>query len=124
RNLVRHGSLRVAHDRYGLNSPWSSYGIGMSLVMAPLYVVGRAVAGDGVGGAMFANAVLFAGMAVALVVYCRLDGLGWAASSAAAGAVALGTPLLSHVATGFSEVGVALGVAWGLVGVAAAARGD
>src|SRR6516162_6474742 len=45
-SIASHGSLLVQHDVFGLNRPYSSYGIGMSLAMIPLYELAHLVGGD------------------------------------------------------------------------------
>jgi len=116
-NLVLHGSLRVTHDYLGLNTPYSSYGIGMSLAMVPLYLVGRILGVNPAGTAMMVNPVIFALIATTMTLWGRLREASWLQSLGAAALVAIGTPLLPEVATGFSELGVAFGVALGLVAI-------
>ena len=118
-NLVTHGSVRVLHDPLGLNSPYSTYGIGPSLLMAPFYLAGRAVGANPVSVAMLMNAVLWALLVVTVTALARLRRSSWSQALVVAGLVGVGTPLIAYVATGFSEVGVALAIAAGLLGIEA-----
>ena len=119
RSIAGHHSVRVTHDVFGINTPYSFYGLGMSLMMLALYAPAKALGADPTSAAMDANAVLFALTAAGIYLLCRLLRATRAQAVVTAGVVALATPLLAYVATGFSEVGVAAGVTLGLLGLAA-----
>jgi hypothetical protein len=119
-NLVQHGSLHTTHDWLGLNSPYSSYGIGLSLAMVPLYEVGKFAGINPVSAVMSVNAIVFALLATTLVAWARLRRLSWQQAMAVGGAIALGSALLPYVATGFSELSVAWSVTLGLMAIDAA----
>lgn len=114
-SMVNHHSLLVHNDPYGLNTPYSSYGIGMSLAMIPLYELARLVGGDSIAAAMDVNAFMFALTMVALAVLAKLAGLTRRQALMTATLVGGGTLLVSYTATDFSEPAVALAVALGLV---------
>jgi hypothetical protein len=123
RSIAGHHSVRVTHDIFGINTPYSFYGLGTSLMMLALYAPAKALGADPISAAMDANAVLFALTAAGLYLLCRLLRATPVQALVTAGAVGLATPLLAYVATGFSEVGVAAGVTLGLLGLAALASG-
>jgi hypothetical protein len=115
--------VRPAVDPFGLNTPYPGYGLGQSLAMAPLYWLGRRLGVDPVASAMKTNAVLFAGLAVVLYGWALLAGLGRREALATAALVCVATPLVAYAGLGFSEVGVALCLAAGLVAVELLAAG-
>ena len=116
-SMVDHLGFAVRNDVFGMNSPYSSYGLGMSALMAPPYWLAERLSLDPRPWVMSVNAVVVA--AVAAVVY--LIGLKTGATSrqslVAALLTAFGTMLLPYVATGFSEPAVALAIAIGMLGV-------
>ena len=116
-SMVDHAGFTVGHDVFGTNSPYSSFSLGMSLLMAPPYWLAERLSQDPGPWVMSVNAVVVA--AVALVVF--LLGLETGATSRQSLAAALltvfGTLLLPYVATGFSEPAVALAIALGVLGV-------
>jgi hypothetical protein len=115
--IVDHGSITVHQDPLGMNTPYSIFGIGMSLLMAlPYWVAERLHQGPG-AFVMGVNAVVVSAIAVtvfALGLATRATALQ---SLAAAALTVFGTLLLPYVATGFSEPSVALAIGLGLVGV-------
>ena len=122
-SMVDHGDFRVRDDAFGMNSPYASYGIGMSALMAPPYWAATRLGQDPGPWVMSVDAVLVAGVAVVvLLLGAALDAGAGLALGVALTTVA-GTLLLPYVATGFSEPGVALGVAFGLLGIAAGRPG-
>jgi hypothetical protein len=126
RSMVEHGTFRVGHDPLGLNSPYASYGLGMSLVCAVPYTVARIVganAGQAVNAAMTANAFVLGFAAVAVLLLARALDVTWPRALATAALVTGGTMLLPYVATGFSEPAVAVLVALGLLAISAQRRG-
>src|SRR5260370_38089634 len=115
-SMVDHGSFSVHQDPFGINSPYSYYGIGMSLLMVLLYWIAERLHQDAGVFVMGVNAAVFA--AIAVTVF----GLGLAAratalqSLAAAALPVFGTFLLPYVANGFSEPSVGLAIAFWLIG--------
>jgi hypothetical protein len=122
-SIANHGSLLVQHDVFGLNRPYSSYGIGMSLAMIPLYELAHVLGGDPVAAAMDVNAVIFALTMVTLVVLAQLVGLTLRQALAVAGLIGGGTLLIAYTATDFSEPAIALAIALGLLAVEGARIG-
>lgn len=116
-SMVDHANFVVHHDVFAMNSPYSSYGIGMSLLMAVPYFIAERLKLDPSASVMTVNAVVVA--LVALVIYRlgRAVGATIGQSLAAAAITAFGTALFAYVATGFSEPSVGLGIALGLLGV-------
>jgi hypothetical protein len=116
-SMVDHRSFIVHQDPFGMNTPYSFYGIGMSLLMVPPYWVAERLHQDPGVFVMSVNAFIVAAIAVAVFA------LGLAARAtalqafAAAALTVFGTLLLPYVATGFSEPSVALAIALGLIGV-------
>ncbi len=116
-------SFRVREDPFGFNTPYASYGIGMSLLMFPPYALAKNLGTDAVSAAMDVNALLYACIVGCALAFARLAGATRAQAAATALLVALGTMLLPYTATAFSEMGVALAVAAGLVALQARAVG-
>jgi hypothetical protein len=116
-SMVDHGSFTVHQDPFGINTPYSYYGIGMSLLMALPYWVAERLHQDPGVFVMGVNAAVVAAIAVtvfALGLATRATALQ---SLAAAAITVFGTLLLPYVATGFSEPSIALAIALGLIGV-------
>jgi len=116
-SMVDHGSFVVHHDPFGVNTPYSYYGIGMSLLMVIPYWVAERLHQDAGAFVMSVNAAVVA--AIAFTVFAL--GLATRATAiqslAAAALTVFGTLLLPYAATGFSEPSVALAIALGLIGV-------
>jgi hypothetical protein len=119
RNVVTDGSVRVRpeQDLFHLNSPFASYGLGMSLLMVPAVWLSRQTGRADTSLAMLCNAALLALVAVTLWLWARRMDAAPRTAALAAMLITLGTPLLPYVATGLSEIGVALGIALGLLGL-------
>src|ERR1700730_7384078 len=116
-SMVDHGSFIVHQDPFGMNTPYSFYGIGMSVLMALPYWVAERLHQDPGVFVMSANAAVVAAIAVtvfALGLATRATALQ---SLAAAAFTVFGTLLLPYVATGFSEPSVGLAIALGLIGI-------
>jgi hypothetical protein len=116
-SMVDHGDFAVHHDVYGMNSPYATYGIGMPVLMALPYWLAERLGQDSGPWVMSVDAVLVAALAVVVLLLGREAGASPRQSLAAALVTALGTLLLPYAATGFSEPGVALGIALGLLGI-------
>jgi hypothetical protein len=116
-SMVDHGNFLVHQDPYGMNTPYSFWGIGMSLLMALPYWVAEHLHQNPGAFVMGVNAAVVSAIAVtvfALGLATRATALQ---SLAAAALTVFGTLLLPYVATGFSEPSVALAIALGLIGV-------
>src|SRR5260370_25194174 len=115
-SMVDHGNCIVHQAPYGMNTPYSLWGIGMSLLMAlPYWAAERLQQDPGifVMGVNAAVVAVVAGTVFALGLATRATALQ---SLAAAAFTVFGTLLLPYVATGFSEPAVALAIALGLIG--------
>jgi hypothetical protein len=68
-SIARHGTpfVKQTADPYGFNTPYSSYGIGLSLVMAPLFKIGQVVSNQPGQFMHLANPLIF-GATVAVAV--------------------------------------------------------
>src|SRR5260370_25969815 len=106
-SMVDHGNFFVHQDPFGINTPFSYYGIGMSLLMALPYWIAERLHQDPGAFVMGVNA------AVVAVIAGTVFALGLATRAAAVQSVAeaaltvFGTLLLPSFATGFSERAVA-----------------
>jgi hypothetical protein len=121
-SMVRHHSLRVGVDTFGFNSPYASYGLGMSLLFLPPFALAEHLHRDPTGWAMVTNAVVFALTAPAILCLSLVIGGTLRQAVVVATLTGFGTLLLPFTATGLSELTVALAVAVGLVGVSLARR--
>lgn len=116
-SMVDHGSFAVHQDPLGMNTPYSIFGIGMSLLMAVPYWVAEHLRQNPGAFVMGVNTAVVSAIAVtvfALGLATRATALQ---SLAAAALTVFGTLLLPYAATGFSEPSVALAIALGLLGV-------
>jgi hypothetical protein len=118
-SLLDHGDLKVREDAFGQNSPYSNFGLGLSLLMAPVALVADAVNAHRSTAMMLTNPILLAGLAALLMAWARLAEASVRTALKTTAVVIAGTLLLPHTATGFSEIAVAVGVAIGLVGLEA-----
>jgi hypothetical protein len=115
RNLVQSGSLH----RYVPGHPnlWSPYGIGVSLVTAPLWVIQLHVAPHGHAWVTCTNAIITA-LTGGLLYLCGIE-LGWRRTVSVIGALIFGlltmAPLYSTEL--FSEPGVTLAIIVSLLGL-------
>jgi hypothetical protein len=116
-SMVDHGSFTVHQDPFGMNTPYSYYGIGMSLLMALPYWVAERLHQDPGVFVMGINAAVVAAIAVTVFALGLVTRATALQSLAAAAFTVFGTLLLPYVATGFSEPSVGLGIALGLIGV-------
>jgi hypothetical protein len=116
-SMVDHGSFTVHEDPFGMNTPYSFYGIGMSLLMVPPYWVAERLHQDPGAFVMGVNAAVVAAIAVTVFALCLATRATALQSLAAAALTVFGTLLLPYVATGFSEPSVGLAIAVGLIGV-------
>jgi hypothetical protein len=116
-SMVDHGSFAVHQDTLGMNTPYSVFGIGMSLLMAIPYWVAERLQQSPGGFVMSVNAAVVSAISVAVFALGLATRATALESLAAAALTVFGTLLLPYVATGFSEPSVGLSIALGLVGV-------
>jgi hypothetical protein len=116
-SMVDHGTFTVHQDPFGMNTPYSFYGIGMSLLMALPYWVAERLQEDAGVFVMSVNAAVVAAIAGAVFALGLVTRATALQSLAAAALTVFGTLLLPYVATGFSEPSVGLAIALGLIGV-------
>jgi hypothetical protein len=116
-SMLHRRSFAIERDIFQLNPPYSVYGLGMSLLMAVPYALAERVGGDPVSAAMDTNAIVYAAAIGVVFVLARRLGLSQTRALVVTALVALTTNLLPYTATGFSEPGVALAIAIGLVAV-------
>ena len=116
-SMVDHANFVVHHDVFAINTPYSVWGIGMSLLMAVPYYISERLQLDSSAAVMTVNAVVCA--LTALVLYRLALAMGATPRQAlsASAITAFGTLLFAYVATGFSEPSVGLGIAIGLLGL-------
>ena len=116
-SLVDHGNFKVHHDPFDMNIPYSFYGIGMSLLMAPPYWLAERLSQDPAVWVMGVNAVIAAATAVAIFVLMLTMKATTSQAIATSALTVFGTLILPYVATGFSEPTVGLATALGLIAV-------
>src|SRR5258708_5584586 len=116
-SMVDHGTFAVHQDPFGMNTPYSVFGIGMSLLMAVPYWVAERLHQSPGAFVMAVNAVVVSAIAVTVFMLGLATRATALQSLAAAALTVLGTLLLPSVATGFSEPSVGLAIALGLLGV-------
>ena len=116
-SMVDHGGFAVHQDTLGMNTPYSIFGIGMSLLMAIPYWVAERLQQSPGAFVMSVNAAVVSAVAVAVFALGLAMRATALQSLAAAALTVFGTLLLPYTATGFSEPSVALAIALGLIGV-------
>lgn len=119
-SMLTNGTFRVPVD--GFNGPYSTYGLGMSLVFIAPYWLALHQHGDPMSWLMASNVFVFA-LTIAAVFGLAL-GCGATRRQAAVTSflVGFGTLLFPYAVTGFSELGVALGTAIGLAALTVTSR--
>jgi 4-amino-4-deoxy-L-arabinose transferase-like glycosyltransferase len=112
-----HLHLDPADDFYGRHLPYSHYGIGMPLVIVPLYVLQQALHAPPEVLVTLASPLLLA--ATGAVLYLSGRELGWSRRLSLAGALVFGTLTMALQISQdlFSEPGVALATALLLLGL-------
>jgi len=112
-SLVKHHTAIVVQptDPFGFNTPYSNYGIGTSLVMAPLYWLGTLFPGDPVRWIHLTSPLLFAATCAVTVEILRRRRYSTRTVVLTTAMVVLGSPLLAYSVTDLSKPGVALMVA-------------
>lgn len=120
KSMVTTGTFRVPVD--GFNGPYSSYGLGMSLVFLPPYWLAEHLHRDPMRWLMGSNAFLFALTIVAVFRLTLGSGATRRQGVVTSLLVGFGTMLFPYAVTGYSEMGVALGIAIGLASLTMASR--
>jgi hypothetical protein len=121
--LVNHASIKVTHDPYQMNIPYSFYGLGMSLLMIPGILVAKITGSTSASGIMLTNAWLIAVLSVGAYQFARLRRLSRRWSLTVGTLMGLGGGLLPYTSTGMAEVSLAVAVGYGLVGLEATRQG-
>ena len=122
-NIVQHGSLETTGDFFGFNTPYSTYGIGTSLLLVPFAALQHWIRPDGAQLHTLANPVVLA-VTAGVVLHVGAE-LGWRrwVSAVSGIAFALLTMALWQSTEVLSEPGVTFGVALGLLGLAKLSNG-
>lgn len=122
--LADHGNplVRQVPDEFGLNTPYSGYGIGTSAVMAPLRLTAKAVRGDTNRSMNIADSLLIGATAFAIFETLRRRGVSHRLTLLTTVLVVAASPLLAYAVTDFSEPGLALMVALIVLGLDGVAR--
>jgi hypothetical protein len=112
-NLVNHFTLKTTgafHDVFGTSTPYSDYGLGLSLALVPFYAISKVTGYQGFWEALLNPLMVAASGAVA---YFIGRSLGWRRSLAVVCAVVYGTltMALPYTTELLSEAGVGLCVA-------------
>jgi hypothetical protein len=110
-------------DGLGLNTPYSTYGIGTSLVMAPLYALGKLFGTDGVRAMNLSGPLLYAATCAVTVEILRRRNHGPRVVALSVLLVLVASPLLAYGITDFSEPGVGLMIALAVLALDGVARG-
>jgi hypothetical protein len=122
RSIVDHRSLTVTNDPYGINTPYAYYGLGLSIVLIPFYLMQKLFDADSASVLVQAN-VLFTA-ATALILYRIGILLRWSTDTAATGAVVFGvlTMAVQQSTDLFSEPGLCFFLMLAVFGVLASDR--
>lgn len=116
-SLVDHGTFSVHHDPFAINTPYSYYGIWMSVLMAVPYWAAEHLQQDPGPWVMSVNSVVVGTIAVVVFALSTSIGATMRQSVVASGLTVFGTLLLPYATTGFSEPSVGFAIALGLLGV-------
>lgn len=119
-SMLTKGTFRVPVD--GFNGPYSTYGLGMSLVFALPYWIALHLHRDPMSWLMASNVFVFAVTVAAMFGLSLGCGATRRQAAVTSFLVGFGTLLFPYAMTGFSELGVALGVAVGLAALTLAGR--
>ena len=118
-NLADHHSITVTFDPLKIDSPHSSFGIGMSLLMIPTYVIGKLFGAGAIAAIMATNAWLLGAFAALVFAWARMRACTRPQAVAVALLMAIGGGLLPYTSTGFSELGLADAVTAAMVALTA-----
>lgn len=102
-------------DRFGLNTPYSGYGIGNSVVMAGLYKVAVASGFDPIKPMRLTNPIIYAATVTAVFILLRRRGHPGRRVALVTSLIAVGTPLLHYGMVDTAEPGVALSIVVALI---------
>jgi hypothetical protein len=91
-NLVDHGSLRAAGAGYSLGSVWSPYGIGISVLAIPAYVLSLAIGHFDILVSLV-NPLITATCVV--LIYRIARALGWTSPQGVVASIAFGLPSIA-----------------------------
>ncbi|HUQ64099.1 MAG TPA: hypothetical protein VM121_10120 [Acidimicrobiales bacterium] len=116
-SMVTERTFRVYNDGLGINVPYASYGIGLSLLMVIPELVGSPLGRSPLTLNTLINPILLALIALVIWVSARRCGVTTRQATVVSLCLALATPLLPYATTTFSEIGVSLGVAMGILGI-------
>jgi hypothetical protein len=111
-------------DRFGLNTPYSGYGIASSALMAALIKAADAVGADWQHAMRLVNPLLYAATIAGLASLLRGRGHSVRMIGFVTALFAIGTPLIHYALVDFSEPGVALMVILALLGIEAVEKGS
>ena len=122
RSILTDGTFRVSGDAWGINTPYASYGLGMSLLFAPPYWIAQHLHRDPGSWVMLTTPVVF-GLTLPAVFWLTI-GCGATRRQGAITTllVGFGTLLFAYAGTGLSEPAVGLGIAVGLAALTTATR--
>lgn len=122
RSMLTDGTFRVTGDSWGVNTPYASYGLGMSLIFVPPYWLARHLGRDPNTWVTMANAFIFALTVLAIFWLSVACGATRRQGVITSLLVGFGTLLFPYAVTGLSEPAVGLGIAIGLASLAMATR--
>lgn len=110
-------------DALGLNTPYSGYGIGTSVVMGALYRFGDVLGANPYRALMMTDALFYGATIAGIFVLLRRRGFPMNVVVASTALFPAGTPLLAYALSDFSEPGTALMVVLGMIALDAAEKG-
>ncbi|HEX6683678.1 MAG TPA: hypothetical protein VF062_12825 [Candidatus Limnocylindrales bacterium] len=116
-SMVYDGNFLVHEDPFNLSMPYSSYGIGMSLLMVVPELLGPLLNRSVNNLNALINPVVAAATGVVVWRLARALGVTTRRAAAIALIMVLATPMLPYAASTFSEPATAFGVALGLLGL-------
>lgn len=119
-SILTDGTFRVTGDAWGINTPYASYGLGMSLLFVPPYWIAQHLHQDPGSWVMASTPVVFALTLPAvfwLTVGCGATRRQGAVTTLLVG---FGTLLFAYAGSGLSEPAVGLGTAAGLAALTTA----
>jgi 4-amino-4-deoxy-L-arabinose transferase-like glycosyltransferase len=123
RSLYDDQSLLVHNDPYLINTPYASYGLGLSIAILPLVALQEATRPDGQGIILLTNVLVVAATATLLFALARISGFERRWSLAAALVFGFTTMAVQQSTDLFSEPGVGLFVVLAVFGLAQWRRG-
>ncbi|MBO0691135.1 MAG: hypothetical protein J2P42_16230, partial [Candidatus Dormibacteraeota bacterium] len=106
RSMLTDGTFRVTGDSWGVNTPYASYGLGMSLIFVPPYWLARHLGRDPNTWVTMANAFIFALTVLAIFWLSVACGATRRQGVITSLLVGFGTLLFPYAVTGLSEPAV------------------